>query len=129
ILRKQIKRPAHGIAGSFMPGCNKGKHLVMNLLIGHGVSLVLRLKQHRKNIAYISSIRTALLNQVVYEGIQLALARHHPTIACKRKIETEPSDRAKVPDRIGNHSCNCPPQAGTLSWGIEVEQGFQDNTQ
>ena len=44
-----------------MSGCYKGQYLVMNLLIRHGVSLVLRLKQHREYIAHITSIRTALL--------------------------------------------------------------------
>src|SRR5437016_6017749 len=94
---------------NFRSGRNKLKQPNMQILIELTVSLVLRLKQHREYVAHISSIRTALLNQVIHEGVQLALARHHPTIACKRKIEAEPSDRAKVPDRIGNHSCNCPP--------------------
>src|SRR5437764_2825681 len=109
MLRKQVERPAHGVLSSLVPCCNKGQHLVMDLLICHSVSLVLRLKQHGEHISHIMSICTALPDQVIHECIQRSLALHHPTITCKRKIETQSYERTKCSGGICNYSSKCLP--------------------
>src|ERR1700731_3678352 len=89
IFREKIKGPGECIGSRSMSGSEKCHDVITHLRIGKLIPPSLLCKQHGKHIAHITSLSSALRNQIVNQVIDFALGRQALSICCKRPVNPD----------------------------------------